>query len=98
MSFVRDVLNIDGRTLDHRCLASGNNRVSDDCHLRWHYLQAVLGNVKGTGEVPWDMTEHDGEAVADIIQMEDGPLRMETELFNRLGPGAGTSSPETESH
>lgn len=95
MSFVKDILNIDGRTLDHRCLVPGNNRVSDAC-LRWHYRQAVLGNVKGGGEAPWDMKDHDGEAVADIIQMEDGPLRMELELFNRLG--AGTSSPEIESH
>lgn len=53
--------------------------------------------MKAAGEAPWEMTEHDGEPIADIIQLPDGALRVETELFNRLGAG-DIDSPEIASH
>lgn len=96
MSFLPYVDNLDGRTLDSRCLVAGNNRISDDC-LRWHFRQAVLLKMKGVGERPWDTEPPDEETLEAYMDLPDGPALVEAELYNRLGAG-DISSPEIESH
>jgi hypothetical protein len=53
--------------------------------LRWHFRQAVLVNVRGTGE---PVLEHDfppgSDMVGSILKGPKPAERMEFELFNRM--------------
>ncbi|KIW78778.1 hypothetical protein Z517_08617 [Fonsecaea pedrosoi CBS 271.37] len=54
--------------------------------LRWHFRQAVLANMRGTGEPHF---EHDlppgSDIVGEILRGPKSGERMEFELFSRLG-------------
>lgn len=80
--------NIAGTHLDNDSsdsFVSSPNRPPDEL-LDWHFRQAVLTNVKGTGEPCF---EHDFPPGSDMLgQIRRGPKageRMEFELFTRLG-------------
>lgn len=74
---------IAGTTLDKRLLGDERRPASE--LLRWHFRQAVLTNMRGTGE---PIFEHDFPPGSDIMgDIRDGPKaaeRMESELFGRL--------------
>lgn len=60
-------------------------KVSDEL-LRWHFQQCVLTNIKGAGEPKWEEDDFgEQNEIAQIMELGDGPSRMEEELFNRLG-------------
>ncbi|KMU92692.1 hypothetical protein CIHG_10515 [Coccidioides immitis H538.4] len=87
-SFMPDTLGIDGRILDPRCRNDADiNRVNDHL-LRWHFHTAVVANMRGVAtEPPWEMDFPDGDMMGEILETPDAALRMETELFHRLGSG-----------
>ncbi|MCJ1256007.1 hypothetical protein MMC24_003826 [Lignoscripta atroalba] len=82
--FLRDASNIAGKHLDRHFLDKPDRPV--DQLLRWHFRQAVLTNMKGTGE---PIFEHDFPPGSDMAgEIRSGPKaaeRMEFELFTRLG-------------
>ena len=59
-------------------------RCSDQL-LRWHFRQAVLANMRGTGEI---ILEHDfppgSDMMGEILGAPQAEERMEFELFGRL--------------
>lgn len=83
MFFVRDNQNLAGNYLDQRFLNNPDRPV--DQLLRWHFRQAVLGNMKGAG---MPIFEHDFPPGCDMMgEIIEGPMaasRMEFELFDRL--------------
>jgi hypothetical protein len=56
--------------------------------LRYHFLQAVLCNMKGRGpEYDWDEDFTPGiDPIAEISQSEEGKLRFELVMAERLNP------------
>ncbi|EFR03627.1 hypothetical protein MGYG_06621 [Nannizzia gypsea CBS 118893] len=82
-SFQGNAAEYHGSTLHEVCRQS-EAKVSDAL-LRWHFEQAVLGNVRGAAEPAF---EFDFPPGTDIMgEIREGPLaaeRMETELFGRL--------------
>ena len=85
-SFQPDSFDIDGRILDFVCRDPDNpNRVSDE-FLRWHFRQAVLGNVRGNGEPIFETDFPPGsDIMATLLQEPYGKERFEMELYRRLG-------------
>jgi hypothetical protein len=84
VSFIADSFEVDGRTLDPVCQDPANpNRVSD--HLRWHFRQSVLKNMRKAREPSF---EHDFPPGTDMIkEILEGPFpaeRLEMELSYRL--------------
>lgn len=83
MFFAEDGEGLAGKYLDQEFLDDPQRPV--DQLLRWHFRQAVLGNMRGAGEPRF---EHDFPPGSDIVSdILDGPKaaeRMEFELFNRL--------------
>jgi len=75
---------ITGKHLDQEYFARSDAPV--DSLLRWHFRQAVLGNMRGAGE---PVFEHDfppgSDIVSDILHGPKAAERMEFELFSRLG-------------
>ena len=61
--------------------------------MRWHFEQAVLANMKGVGQKPWEFDFGEGDEIEGIMADEDAAERMELELFTRLGAGDGELSP-----
>jgi hypothetical protein len=61
--------------------------------LRWHFRQAILGNMRGAGEPRF---EHDfppgSDIVSDILCGLKAAERMEFELFGRLAAQAELDS------
>ncbi|EZF35531.1 hypothetical protein H109_01523 [Trichophyton interdigitale MR816] len=83
--FGPDLLGVDGRVLDPICRnPNDSSRVSDEL-LRWHFRQAVLANMKGSGDPTF---EHDFPPGTDIMaDIREGPSsqkRFEIELTSRL--------------
>ncbi|OBT65847.1 hypothetical protein VE03_05458 [Pseudogymnoascus sp. 23342-1-I1] len=95
-----DILNIDGRTLSLCCRdPQSKDRVPGEL-LRWHYRQAILANMKGEGEKPWNTHFYDEmDTMGGIMEGPDAAERMEVELFTRLGAGElhYSASPEVGS-
>ncbi|RAK95981.1 HNH endonuclease signature motif containing protein [Aspergillus ibericus CBS 121593] len=61
-----------------------NRAVSDDL-LRWHFHQAILTNMKGTDEDPWDLDYAGGDPMDIILAHEEAADIMAAELATRLG-------------
>ncbi|OAL74367.1 hypothetical protein A7D00_2400 [Trichophyton violaceum] len=83
--FGPDLLGVDGRVLDPICRnPNDSGRVSDEI-LRWHFRQAVLANMKGSGDPTF---EHDFPPGTDMMaDIREGPFsqkRFEIELASRL--------------
>jgi hypothetical protein len=82
------MLNLDGRFLANSAThpSNSNHRISDEA-LLWHFEQAVLKNVRATGE-QWPDWEYDlgerGDIITEISQGPNPEERMELELFTRL--------------
>jgi len=74
---------IAGKYLDQQLLQDPQRPV--DQLLRWHFRQAVLVNMRGTGE---PIFEHDfppgSDIVGDILEGPRAAERMEFELFSRF--------------
>ncbi|KAJ5182007.1 hypothetical protein N7449_012154 [Penicillium cf. viridicatum] len=83
--FRGDVFSVDGRILDPVCRDPSNLAHVADELLRWHFRQAVLGNMRGAGE---PVFEHDFPPGSDMMgEIMEGPFaaeHMELELFSRL--------------
>jgi hypothetical protein len=81
--FRKDGKGIAGKCLDQQLL--GDSRRPVDEVLRWHFRQAVLGNMRGAGEPHF---EHDfppgSDIVGEILSSPRAAERMEFELFGRL--------------
>ncbi|GAD94761.1 conserved hypothetical protein [Paecilomyces variotii No. 5] len=80
----------------HICSRQANHQQRVlDLFLRWHFEQAVLCNMRGTGEPLW---EHDFPPGSDMVgEILEGPVpaqRMEVELFKRLHGYDGAVSEE----
>ncbi|KAK9239578.1 HNH endonuclease-domain-containing protein [Lipomyces kononenkoae] len=82
--FQVDMDEIDGRFLDPVCRDPVDNRKVVDDFLRWHFRQAVLSNMKGTGEPNFECDFPDGSDMVGEILSGPRPHRMEAELFSRL--------------
>ncbi|KAL2757722.1 hypothetical protein ACRALDRAFT_1074649 [Sodiomyces alcalophilus JCM 7366] len=84
--FRHDTLGIAGTFLDRRLL--DDPQAPSDELLRWHFRQAVLGNIRVAGA---PVFEHDfppgSDVMGEVIQGPKAAERMEFELFMRLGPG-----------
>ncbi|KAL4908761.1 hypothetical protein BDW74DRAFT_173992 [Aspergillus multicolor] len=85
--FIEDRNNLPGRTLapSTRNCNDPNNRVSDEC-LRWHFHQAVLTNMRGAGERPWDLKPDEEDEIELMMDKENADEILEEVLANRLGP------------
>ncbi|PLN80865.1 hypothetical protein BDW42DRAFT_169900 [Aspergillus taichungensis] len=85
-SFHPDNWDVDGRILDFVCRDPDDpNHVSDEV-LRWHFRQAVLGNVRGQGEPIFETDFPPGSDIMGTLRQEPyGKERLEMELFRRLG-------------
>lgn len=83
MFFSPDPRGLAGKYLDQEFLNDPQRPVNQ--LLRWHFRQAVLANMRGTGEPRF---EHDfppgSDIVGDILHGPKSAERMEFELFNRL--------------
>jgi hypothetical protein len=81
--FCLDWNDIAGKYLDQEHFATPQRPAIE--LLRWHFRQAVLGNMRGAGEPSF---EHDfppgSDIVGDILRGPRVAERMEFELFNRL--------------
>ncbi|KAK9351235.1 HNH endonuclease-domain-containing protein [Lipomyces doorenjongii] len=83
--FAEDIDGIDGRTLDPVCRDPRDENSFVDEFLRWHFRQAVLANVKGSGEPIFESDFPDGsDMVGEILSGPRASERMEAELFSRL--------------
>ncbi|PYI09742.1 hypothetical protein BO78DRAFT_415302 [Aspergillus sclerotiicarbonarius CBS 121057] len=92
--FTRDSQQVGGRVLSPTTRPSRdrNLTVSDDL-LRWHFHQAILTNMKGSGERQWDLDYAGGDPMNIILAHEDAGDIMEAELATRLGAYAGETVP-----
>lgn len=76
---------VDGRILDPICRDPANPHSISDQLLRWHFRQAVLSNMRGSGE---PIFEHDFPEGTDILtEILSGPCgqeRFEMEMCARL--------------
>lgn len=88
MDFAGTYPQVHGRVLSTTAINPPNNndRICDNV-LRWHFEQAVLANMKGAGEKPWEFDLGERDEVGAIMAEEDAAERMEVELFTRLGAG-----------
>lgn len=85
VAFKGDMRNLGGRILDNSTRSGApDHRVSDQC-LRWHLHQAILTHMRGAGERPWDDYDDEWDEIGELMEIEDGPEIMETELRTRLG-------------
>ncbi|KAK9235709.1 HNH endonuclease-domain-containing protein [Lipomyces kononenkoae] len=83
--FDGDPLEIDGKVLDPICRDPNDERSVKDELLRWHFRQAVLANMKGTGEPNFETDFPPGtDMMGEILGGPDPTKRMEAELFSRL--------------
>ena len=83
-----DTYRVGGRSLSQSARQPSNthDKISDDL-LRWHFKQCVLHNMKGAGEPGWEENDFgDRNEIEQIMELGDAGLRMEEELFTRLGP------------
>lgn len=84
MCFIPDIHGIEGTSLDRRLLDDPRRPAPE--LLRWHFRQAVLANMRGSGE---PIFEHDFPPGSDIMgEIRAGPKaaeRMEFEMFSRFG-------------
>ncbi|KIH93862.1 hypothetical protein SPBR_06091 [Sporothrix brasiliensis 5110] len=82
--FTPDVYGLAGTYLDRELL--DDERRPLDAFLRWHFEQAVLCNVRGSGEPAFDQDfPPQSDMMADIMASPKAAERMEFELFTRLG-------------
>ncbi|KAJ9308630.1 hypothetical protein DTO217A2_1872 [Paecilomyces variotii] len=92
-SFRPNAYQYHGLILDTVCRQPNDSRAVHPELLRWHFEHAVLSNMRGAGEPLW---EFDFPPGADMMgEIRRGPLpelRMETELFARLGSYDGAAS------
>ncbi|KAK9240835.1 HNH endonuclease-domain-containing protein [Lipomyces kononenkoae] len=83
--FDGDPLGIDGKILDPICRDPNDERSANDELLRWHFRQAALANMKGTGEPIFETDFPPGtDMMGEILGGPDPTKRMEAELFSRL--------------
>ncbi|KAJ8103466.1 HNH endonuclease-domain-containing protein [Lipomyces tetrasporus] len=76
---------IDGRMLDTICRESRGEEGARDELLRWHFRQAVLANMRGSGEPSFEMDFPPGsDMMGEILSGPEPGNRMEAELFSRL--------------
>jgi len=74
-------------TLDRQLLCHPE-RPADEL-LRWHFRQAVLANMRGSGEPAFESDFPPGsDMVGEIMAGPKAAERIEFELFQRLGPGS----------
>ncbi|RFU36324.1 hypothetical protein B7463_g115, partial [Scytalidium lignicola] len=89
--FILDTYGVAGTHLDHRYQTHPRRPLPE--LLRWHFRQAVLGNVRGAGE---PVFEHNFAPNSDImLGIRSGPKpaeRMEFELFGRFSVDRAVSS------
>ncbi|KAK9389419.1 hypothetical protein V1515DRAFT_636836 [Lipomyces mesembrius] len=72
-------------TLDPVCWDPGDDDGAVDEFLRWHFRQAVLANMKGSGEPIFESDFPDGsDMVGEILSGPRASERMEAELYSRL--------------
>ncbi|PLB34562.1 HNH endonuclease signature motif containing protein [Aspergillus candidus] len=85
ISFQPDFTNIDGKILDFVCRDPNNpDHVADEV-LRWHFRQAVLGNMRGAGEPVFETDFPPGSDLMETLRKEPyGKERFEMELYRRL--------------
>ncbi|PUU75492.1 hypothetical protein B9Z19DRAFT_1102938 [Tuber borchii] len=82
---------IAGRQLDQRLLDDPLRPV--DQLFRWHFRQAVLTNMKGAGEVFFEMDfPPDSDMMGQIMSGPRAAERLEFELFTRLNRVEGQCS------
>jgi len=83
--FDTDLLACDGKILDPVCRNPADPRHVPDQHLRWHFRQSVLANVRGAGE---PIFEHDFPPGTDMVgEILAGPYareRFKLEIAARL--------------
>jgi hypothetical protein len=85
--FAEDGKNIAGRYLDRQLLEDPRRPV--DQLLRWHFRQAVLANVRGSGEPAFECDFPAGsDMIGEIMNSPKAAERMEFELFSRLAVGS----------
>lgn len=85
MCFAPDTLdfNLAGRHLDQTFLDDPHRPV--DQVLRWHFRQAVLVNMRGTGEAFFETDFPPGsDMISEIMRGAKAAERMEFELFTRF--------------
>ncbi|KAF1815295.1 hypothetical protein P152DRAFT_455016 [Eremomyces bilateralis CBS 781.70] len=76
--------NIAGKHLDQEHFARCDAPI--DSLLRWHFRQAVLANMRGSGEPVFEHDFPPGSDIAgDILRGPKAAERMQFELFSRLG-------------
>lgn len=74
---------IAGKHLDQRFRDDPRRPVND--LLRWHFLQAVLANVRGVGEPIFEVDFPSGsDMISEILSGPKAGERMQYELFSRL--------------
>ncbi|KAI9774360.1 MAG: hypothetical protein M1840_004254 [Geoglossum simile] len=84
--FQRDGKNIAGKHLDQQFLEDPCRPV--DQLLRWHFRQAVLANMKGTGEPVFECDFPPGsDMMGEILSGPRARELMEFELFSRFAAG-----------
>ncbi|KAK9361340.1 hypothetical protein V1504DRAFT_439678 [Lipomyces starkeyi] len=84
-SFDADVEQLDGRILDPICRDPSDYRSVRDELLRWHFRQAVLANMRGSGEPVFEFDfPPRSDMIGDILSGPQAPERIEAELFSRL--------------
>ncbi|KFZ01467.1 hypothetical protein V501_09972 [Pseudogymnoascus sp. VKM F-4519 (FW-2642)] len=94
----KDVLNLDGRTIDLSCRdPQSPDRVPDEL-FHWQFRQAILAIVRGNGQRIWNMQLEEEDPMGDIMEGPDAAERMEAELFTRLGAGEIDYSAAPEMH
>ncbi|KAK9372034.1 uncharacterized protein V1513DRAFT_481556 [Lipomyces chichibuensis] len=85
VTFTDDILNVGARRLDPVCRDPKSEQSVRDEILRWHFRQAVLANMRGTGEPIFETDFPPGsDMVGEIISGPEAAKRMEAELFSRL--------------
>ncbi|RDW81471.1 uncharacterized protein DSM5745_05028 [Aspergillus mulundensis] len=97
--FEQDENGIGGGTLNPstRDCSDPNNRVSDEC-LRWHFHQAVLTNMRGVGERPWDLNPDEEGDLGLMMEKENASEILEEVFADRLGAFIQADEDEGEDH
>ncbi|KAK9427202.1 HNH endonuclease-domain-containing protein [Lipomyces doorenjongii] len=92
VTFGSDPFGVGGRLLDPVCRDLTDVRSARDELLRWHFRQAVLANMRGSGEPVFESDFPPGtDMVGEILSGPAASKRMEAELFSRLS-GWNTNS------